>query len=713
MISSARSSASWLAILLLAAALPWSAAAHNLPVPGPLSGVPVPGVPDLLDGKKPIVVDPEAALVLGKALFWEEGVGSDGMACASCHFHAGADGRTRNPLSPGTLHEGSPTATTFEPLDSGAAGGPNHTLSLADFPLMRIANPIDRGSEKLFVTDDVVSSAGTFGGEFVSAIDARDEVCTGGDDDVFHKGGVRTRRVEPRQTPSVFNSVFSHRQFLDGRASNLFNGVDITGDRDGEARVFVRSKGSKAKAKKLYLENSSLAAQAVGPPLSTTEMSCAGRTFPDIGRKLLGARPLQEQEVHPDDSVLGERRDPGGLGLDTTYRALVEEAFDERYWSATKGDFGVAADGAPYDHMEANFAFLFGLAVQLYESTLISDDAPFDQSARDENGIPTDFPPAELNGLDLFMGKAHCVDCHRGAEFSAAAISQMAGAELVPRHASHKVTGPNFVDRISLVDGGLALVDRGFMNTGVAPPEFDPGAAVEDAADLPRSFAAQYAERLAGGKPPEKKTIKQVSACHFTFPFGNDYEDKELKKSAFTEECTARFLAEVPKKKVAKAEAALPGGGRLRVATQAAFKVPSLRNIELTGPFMHNGSFATLRQVIDFYSRGGNFNEVQNPEMHGLLFASTLTEQEKLDLEAFLLTLTDERVRWERAPFDHPSLRVPNGHVETDGVLETGSLPGRDFPVATDEFLEVPAVGRDGRTPEQGPLLPLEDRIDL
>ncbi|MDH3685766.1 MAG: cytochrome-c peroxidase [Myxococcales bacterium] len=709
---SVRSTASWLAILCLAAALPHGAGAHNLPVPGPLSSVPVPEVPGLVDGKSPVIVDPGAALVLGKALFWDEGVGSDGMACASCHYHAGADARVRNQLSPGTLHEGAATATTFEPLDSGAPGGPNHTLSLADFPLMRLANPIDRGSDKLFVTDDVVSSAGTFGGTFVSAIDGRDEVCTGGEDDVFHKGGVRTRRVEPRQTPSVFNTVFFHRQFLDGRASNLFNGVNHTGDRDAEARVFIRKKGSKAKPKKLYLENASLAAQAVVPPLSPTEMSCEGRTFPDIGRKLLDARPLEAQAVHPDDSVLGDSRDPSGLGLETTYRALVEQAFDERYWSATKGDFGATPDGAPYDHMEANFAFLFGLAVQVYESTLISDDAPFDQSARDANGIPTDFSAAELNGLDLFMGKAHCVDCHRGAEFSAAAISQMEGAELVPRHSSHKVTGPNFVDRISLVNGELALVDRGFMNTGVAPPENDSGAAVTDSEGLPRSYAAQYAERLAGGKPPEKKTVKQVSACHFTFPFGNDYDDKELKKAVFTEECTARFLSEIPKKKVAKNEAAQPDGGRLRVAIDAAFKVPSLRNIELTGPFMHNGSFATLRQVIDFYSRGGNFNEVQNPEMHGLLFASTLTEQEKDDLEAFLLTLTDERVRWERAPFDHPELRIPNGHVETDGVVEAGNLPGNDFPVASDEILVVPAVGRDGRTPEQGPLLPFEARID-
>src|SRR2546422_8026734 len=40
---------------------------------------------------------------------------------------------------------------------------------------------------------------------------------------------------------------------------------------------------------------------------------------------------------------------------------------------------------------------------------------------------------------------------------------------------------------------------------------------------------------------------------------------------------------------------------------QGAFKAPGLRNVELTGPYMHNGGMATLEQVVDFYSRGGDF----------------------------------------------------------------------------------------------------------
>ena len=89
-----------------------------------------------------------------------------------------------------------------------------------------------------------------------------------------------------------------------------------------------------------------------------------------------------------------------------------------------------------------------------------------------------------------------------------------------------------------------------------------------------------------------------------------------------------------------------------------------------------------------------------------------LDAEEKAALEAFLRTLTDERVRWERAPFDHPSLPIPNGHTEVDGALVESALPGRAAPLAADEILVLPAVGRAGRSPEQGPLLPLEARIE-
>jgi len=67
-----------------------------------------------------------------------------------------------------------------------------------------------------------------------------------------------------------------------------------------------------------------------------------------------------------------------------------------------------------------------------------------------------------------------------------------------------------------------------------------------------------------------------------------------------------------------------------------------LRNIELTGPYMHDGRFETLEQVIDFYSEGLNMSETVDPLMKSVhLGGKHLSPQDKSDLLAFLKTLTD------------------------------------------------------------------------
>ena len=89
-------------------------------LPGDLRAAPVPGPSNLGD----FVRDSEMAIALGKALFWDMQVGSDGVqACASCHFRAGADPRSRNQVSPGMTHRPKPDLTF-------ATGtGPNHPLT--------------------------------------------------------------------------------------------------------------------------------------------------------------------------------------------------------------------------------------------------------------------------------------------------------------------------------------------------------------------------------------------------------------------------------------------------------------------------------------------------------------------------------------------------------------------------------------------------------
>ena len=70
------------------------------------------------------------------------------------------------------------------------------------------------------------------------------------------------------------------------------------------------------------------------------------------------------------------------------------------------------------------------------------------------------------------------------------------------------------------------------------------------------------------------------------------------------------------------------------------FRTQTLRNVALTAPYMHNGQFATLREVIDFYDQGGIPNELLSPFIRPL----GLTESEKIDLEAFLKSLTGQNV---------------------------------------------------------------------
>jgi hypothetical protein len=137
------------------------------------------------------------------------------------------------------------------------------------------------------------------------------------------------------------------------------------------------------------------------------------------------------------------------------------------------------------------------------------------------------------------------------------------------------------------------------------------------------------------------------------------------------------------------------------LAADGTFKIPGLRNVELTAPYFHNGGELTLLDVVSFYARGGNQGGASNPiqtrdgtVIGGLSVLNFNTAPDadgvKADLVAFLEALTDERVRIAAAPFDHPQLFVPNGHPGNDRSVtqENGQ--------AVDSMLEIPATGRRG-----------------
>lgn len=98
--------------------------------------------------------------------------------------------------------------------------------------------------------------------------------------------------------------------------------------------------------------------------------------------------------------------------------------------------------------------------------------------------------------------------------------------------------------------------------------------------------------------------------------------------------------------------------GRYLVTKQAedvgAFRTPTLRDVELTAPYMHNGSEKTLIDVVRYYNRGGNANSNLDKRMVQL----KLTESEINDLVEFMRTLTSDDVL-RRTQFSTPQNRLP------------------------------------------------------
>lgn len=91
----------------------------------------------------------------------------------------------------------------------------------------------------------------------------------------------------------------------------------------------------------------------------------------------------------------------------------------------------------------------------------------------------------------------------------------------------------------------------------------------------------------------------------------------------------------------------LKDAGRFNITRDSAhmgfFKVPSLRNVAVTAPYMHNGMFKTLREVIAYYNKPDSFVTDGVKRDLSLNRPLDLTEQEVSDMEAFLQALTDDR----------------------------------------------------------------------
>ncbi|MCF6337116.1 MAG: cytochrome C peroxidase [Gammaproteobacteria bacterium] len=700
-------------------------------------GVPL---PDLSDVLKPGKKAKEAFQQLGKLLFWDQSVGSNGQACASCHFHAGTDNRSKNQLNPDLLRvrndrEGdilgfhnaeSVPDTTFQTRQ------PNQRLRPGDFPFIKTIQEVTYGPNGIVEaypgnSNDVASSQGVLRKKFIKVRKGLPkDKCKSFADPVFQTvHGRKVRRVAPRNTPTTYNAVLNAFNFWDGRANHFFNGRNVFGVQDPSARIFV-FEDQQIKEKRVAFANSSLASQAVGPPLNDFEMSCGvpminnARTFPEIGKKLLRKRngqaitPLKNQFIHPKDSLIGSLSNAPKKGANVKYRQLIETAFKEKYWRSP--EFRVVFDGIkpiirppgegladpagarvlpmttmeslndiqtpnnpmldePIDTdsisaqpahlprftlMEANFSLFWGLSIQAYQALLLSDDSSFDRWMR--NGKPNKkFGKAEIAGLNVFIGKGKCLNCHGGPELTNASVRNFQ-------------RGHNLIEPMRMGDDRFAIYDNGFYNIGVTPTVEDIGRGGQGPAGAPLASSRQrlFKEVLNINLPFKIIGGNKVSAII-------DSEGKpvcrDVNGDGFCSEKEPLF------------------DDFQRVAVDGAMKTPGLRNILLQGPYFHNGSTASLRQVVEFYDNGGNFCRINKADLSSDILPLGLTEKEKTHLVKFLVSLTDRRVQFQKAPFDHPSLVIP--------------LDGRNGK----STLKIPAVGRNGARKPLGTFLGLKPQF--
>ncbi|MFL6387141.1 MAG: cytochrome c peroxidase [Terriglobales bacterium] len=565
---------------------------------------------------------------------------------------------------------------------------------------------------------------------------------------------INTRRVTGRNTPSAVNAVFNFRNFWDGRAQNVCNGANPFGARDSSLHLLVLGTDGKLGPAHVGMANSALCSQSLGPILSSVEMSADDRNFHQVGKKLLARVPLAQQLVDSTDSVLGIHSNAPGKGLKTTYSALIQKAFLPEWWQFSR-HICTAADGSTvtnvdpaafetcpsgtddYSQMEYNFSLFWGVAIQMYESTLIADQTPFDKYMEQQKtytligdnnkqsytiqlepgiqpyslsiigldpladftdqemayafdygdgrvmgvgldqgtidyatgrltvqfGMPpvstfpikisysvgaTPMTTGQLRGLLLFQTKGRCVNCHGGPELSNASVGTVSSV------------GP--AERMIMADMQVRVYDTGYYHIGVRPTSEDGG--------------------LAGTDPVAGKSLSQ-----------SEY----LRERVCNDPSEAIMIPGRPGDGISMA----PLNCGDETARGGFFKAPQLRNIALTAPYFHNGSQLTLEQVVEFYDRGGDFNTFG--EEHQYMDADIdnlgLTLQDKTDLVDFLRNgLTDPRTVSQAAPFDHPQLLAPNGHPKSGNGYPVTPDPKHPSQ-ATNQFMEIPAVGKNGGKP--------------
>jgi len=258
------------------------------------------------------------------------------------------------------------------------------------------------------------------------------------------------------------------------------------------------------------------------------------------------------------------------------------------------GEKGVWENMADADRQTVNTILgNWGKAIAAYEYELVSVNSLFDQFVA-AGKSSTLIPGAAKRGARLFVGKAGCIDCHNGPQltdedFHNVGVTQIGLAVPTTSLCTEKLENVNEV--CDCVDG----------------PRCPPWGALEGLWRLQSD--ARYKTWLRNG------------------PFG-DPRKMDTSRDAYRQRALTPDL-------------------------KGAWRTPSLRNVALTAPYMHDGSLATLEDVVWHYNTGGrgeSGERVGDPVAE--IKPLGLTDQEAADLVAFLETLTGDPVRasWAQAP---------------------------------------------------------------
>ena len=296
-----RCSTAFTAVVAPAGVLPFVPLSSLKAAPNPvLPKDPVTGKATLRGDLADYVANLPAAIQLGKALFWDMQAGSDDKtACATCHFHAGADARTEEPA---------------QSLGRRIVERVHRQLRLRPERLRLPVRPRQHHAGSQGVRKALVQ-----GPDARAAASRRPLSPTR----CSTWAAVNVRQVTGVNAPPAINAVFNHRNFYDGRAQAEFNGVNPFGNRDTSARVWHMDAKGKPSPIDVHIQNASLASQAVGP--ASTPSRCplpAGRSSTSR-QKLYGRQAARPSEVSmPTTACSARGGHHHGQWPEVTYQTL-------------------------------------------------------------------------------------------------------------------------------------------------------------------------------------------------------------------------------------------------------------------------------------------------------------------------------------------------------------------------------------------------------